>query len=97
MALGAPRLCFLPRHRVGGRAIGQAPGGVKEAVMHSRHRDDETRPVSRLTILAAALFLVLLAGVAIKFDLWQTGEDNSAAILLQDKTPQPVTTAQRPN
>ena len=65
--------------------------------MHSRHRDDETRPVGWLTILTAALFLVLLAGVAIRFDLWQASEENSAAILLQDKTPQPVTTAQRPN
>ena len=64
--------------------------------MHPRHGDDETGHTNSLAALATALFLVLLAGTAIKFDLWQVPEDQSATILLPDGTaPQPVTTAER--
>ena len=64
--------------------------------MHPRHGDDDTGQTSWLTALAVVLFLGLLAGTAIKFDVWQVPEDRSATILLPDGiAPQPVTTAQR--
>jgi hypothetical protein len=69
---------------------------VKEAIMHPRHGDEETRRSNWLTGLAVALFLVLLAGTAIKFDLWKVPPDDPTATLLPDGTAtQPVTTAQR--
>jgi hypothetical protein len=72
------------------------PRREKEAIMHPRHGDDDSAQTSWLTAIAVALFLVLLASTAIRFDLWQVPEDQSATVLLPDgSTAQPVTTAAR--